>query len=98
MTAPAAGGMLMAAAEPALGQAELDVLGTIDAAGLREHVRRYSRDASLRPDLDVRIRNRHIEHPDNSLAVQELASDLAKLGEGAFEVLLHRFVDGSDRS
>ena len=93
-TVPAAAAMLTEAAEPALSPAELTVLGTIDAAGLREQVRRYSGDVPLRPNLDRRIRSRHIEHPDNSLAVLELASDLADVGGGAYRVLLHRFTDG----
>ncbi|MEW6543170.1 MAG: M20/M25/M40 family metallo-hydrolase [Nitrospirota bacterium] len=80
------------AADRALTRHEIDALAKIDGALIQRLVDRYSGATPI--DGSRRIRSRHVQHPDNGLAVTTILEDLRLLGGGQFVLRTHRIEGG----
>ena len=81
-------------AVPALPSALIEHLSRIDAKTLLERVERYSGQRALDGSASPAriIVSRYIRHPDNVLAVEAMADELRKVGNGELVIRLHPFV------
>jgi dipeptidyl aminopeptidase/acylaminoacyl peptidase len=86
-------------APPAQFAARADVFSTasfaefagINGAEILSTVRRYSGSSPVDGDVAAPITSRHIRHPDNQRAVEQLVRDLEAAGGGRLQVRLQRF-------
>ena len=78
--------------EAKLGDRELERLAQLSPVSIQRHLDRYTGKMPLERSGESKpLSSRHVLHPDNQRAVQQLARDLTDIGGGAFEVRLHRF-------
>jgi bacterial leucyl aminopeptidase len=90
--APEAAAITAAAPEAAaITAAERQVLdATVRSQALADHVARYSGAQPVDGGATT-ITSRHIQHPDNAVAVSALVADLQRIGNGRFTVRRHPF-------
>lgn len=80
-----------AAAAPSLSVDELNIIKSIQPDQIRTHVERYSGVTTIDNSGTQRIMSRHVNHPDNAVAIETLVGDLTTtLGDNA-HVTTHRF-------
>jgi extracellular elastinolytic metalloproteinase len=65
--------------------------GAIDPAEILDIVQRYSGATPLGGPGSPSVASRHIRHPDNPRAVDQIVADLEAAGRGHLQVRLHRF-------
>jgi bacterial leucyl aminopeptidase len=78
--------------EPFLTPEELSQLGKITPEVINLYLDRYSGIKPLDTTSQIKIKSRHIQHPDNAVATQALAKDFMDIGGDSLTVRLYPFI------
>ncbi|MFN6474439.1 MAG: M20/M25/M40 family metallo-hydrolase [Nostoc sp. SerVER01] len=71
---------------------ELEKLGKITSEVINIYLDRYSGIKPLDAAGEIKIKSRHIQHPDNAVATEALARDFIEIGGNSLTVRLYSFI------